>query len=46
MIDKLKQLYGLKCTAVNINGDLSGFLNNPSIQIKICEAVNQSFRFP
>ena len=46
MIDKLKQLYVPKCTAINVNGELTKFINIPTIQMKFCEAANQSFKVP
>ena len=46
MIDKLKDIFGPKCTAINVNGEISEFINIPSIQMKFCEAVNCSFNIP
>ena len=44
--DKLIQIFGPKCTAINVNGELTEFINIPTIQMKFCEAVNQSFKVP
>ncbi len=44
--DKLIQMFGPKCTAVNVNGALTEFINIPTKQMKFCEAVNQSFKVP
>jgi len=46
MTDKLKQLFGSKCTAINVNGELTKFINVPTKQMKFCEAVNYSFNTP
>jgi len=46
MTDKLKQLFGSKCTAINVNGILAEFINVPTKQMKFCEAVNYSFNAP
>ena len=46
MIDKLKDIIGPKCTAINVNGEISEFINVPSTQLKFCEAVNCSFNIP
>lgn len=46
MIDELKNIFGSKCTAVNINGETTEFINVPSKPIKFCEAVNHSFNVP
>jgi uncharacterized protein (DUF169 family) len=43
---KLKQLFGSDCTAININGESDSFINIPSRQMTLCEAVNQSFKVP
>jgi len=46
MTDGIKQLFGPKCTAVNINGESDSFTNIPSRQMTLCEAVGQSFKVP
>lgn len=46
MIDKLKDIIGPKCTAINVNGEISEFINVPSTRLKFCEAVNCSFNIP
>jgi len=46
MTDKIKQLFGPKCTAININGESDSFINIPSRQMTLCEAVDQSFKVP
>lgn len=39
-------MFGPKCTAINVNGKLTEFINIPARQMKFCEAVNQSFKVP
>ncbi len=46
MIDKLKYIFGPKCTGVNVNGEITEFINVPSKQMKFCEAINYSFDVP
>jgi len=46
MINKLKHIFGPKCTAINVNGKLNEFVNIPSKQMKFCEAVDYSFKIP
>jgi len=46
MTDRIKRLFGPKCTAININGESDGFINIPSRQMTLCEAVDQSFKVP
>jgi uncharacterized protein (DUF169 family) len=46
MIDKLKDIFGPKCTAINVNGEINEFINIPSKQMKFCEAVDYSFNIP
>ncbi|MBN2348413.1 MAG: hypothetical protein JXJ22_06230, partial [Bacteroidales bacterium] len=46
MIDKLKNIFGSKCSAININGETTEFINVPSKQMKFCEAVHYSFNIP
>lgn len=46
MINRLKEIFGPKCTAININHETSEFINIPSKQLKFCEAVNYSFNVP
>jgi len=46
MTDRLKRLFGSKCTAININGESDSFINIPSRQMTLCEAVGQSFKVP
>src|SRR4030042_1847050 len=46
MIDKLKGIFGPKCTAINVNGEINEFINIPSKQMKFCEAVDYSFNLP
>ena len=46
MIDKLKKIFGPKCTAINIDGEITEFINVPSKPLKFCEAVKYSFNIP
>jgi len=46
MIDKLKHIFGPKCTAINVNSEITEFINVPSKQMKFCEAVSYSFNIP
>ena len=46
MIHNLKEIFGTKCTAININGDFSGFINISEKQMKFCAAVSCSFQIP
>jgi len=46
MTDRIKRLFGPKCTAININGESDSFINIPSRQMTLCEAVDQSFKVP
>jgi uncharacterized protein (DUF169 family) len=46
MIDELKNIFGPKCSAINVNGETPEFLNLPSKQMKFCEAVNYSYNVP
>lgn len=46
MTDRIKRLFGPKCTAININGESESFINIPSRQMTLCEAVDQSFKVP
>ena len=46
MIDELKNIFGPRCSAVNINGETSEFINVPLKQMRLCEAVNHSFNIP
>jgi len=46
MTDKLKQLFGPKCTAINVNGELNELIYIPTKQMKFCDAVNHSFKTP
>lgn len=43
---ELKELFGPKCSAINVNGEITEFINIPIKQMKFCEAVNQSFNIP
>jgi len=45
-IDKLKRIFGTKCTAININGESHNFINIPSGNTRLCEAVKQSIKVP
>jgi len=45
VIEELKEVYGPKCSAINVNGELQK-INRPSRQMKLCEAVNYSFNVP
>lgn len=45
MIKELKKIVGNKCSAININGNISG-INIPSKQMRLCEALNYSFNVP
>lgn len=44
--DKLKEIFGKKCTAININGESDSFINIPIRKMSLCQAVDQSFRVP
>jgi len=44
--DKLKQIFGIKCTAININGESDSLINIPTRKMRLCEAVDQSFKVP
>ena len=46
MTDRIKQIFGPKCTSININGDSDSFINIPSRKMTLCEAVNFSFKVP
>ncbi len=46
MIDELKNIFGTKCSAININGETTEFMNVPAKPMKFCEAVNYSFNIP
>jgi len=46
MTDRIKQIFGPKCSAININGESNSFINIPSRQMTLCEAVDQSFKVP
>ena len=46
MTERIKRLFGPKCTAININGESDSFINIPSRQMTLCEAVDQSFKVP
>lgn len=46
MINELKSVFGSKCSAININGEVNGFFNLPGRKMKFCEAVNYSFNIP
>lgn len=46
MITELKDIFGPKCTAIKVNGEISEFINIPSKPMKFCEAVNYSFNVP
>lgn len=46
MIDTLKDIFGQKCTAVNVNGNIREVVNVPDKQMTLCEAVNCSFTIP
>jgi uncharacterized protein (DUF169 family) len=46
MIEELKSIFGSKCSAINVNGEVTEFVNIPSKQLKFCEAVNYSFDIP
>ena len=45
MIKELKKIVGDRCSAININGNISG-INIPSKQMKLCEALSYSFNVP
>lgn len=45
MINELKKIVGDRCSAININGKISG-INIPSKQMKLCEALSHSFNVP
>ncbi len=46
MIARLKEIFGNKCSGININEQLTEFINIPSKGMKFCEAVNYSFDIP
>jgi len=46
MIDELKNIFGPKCSAINVNGETTEFINVPAKPMKLCEAVNYSFNIP
>jgi len=45
MINELKKKFGEKCSAINVNG-LLPTISTASNQMKLCEAVNNSFNIP
>jgi uncharacterized protein (DUF169 family) len=45
MINSLKEKYGNKCSGINVNG-ISPKINEPSVDLKFCEAVSYSFSLP
>lgn len=45
MINRLKGIFGPKCTAVTINNKSKGNIYIPSKPMRFCEAVYKSFRF-
>jgi uncharacterized protein (DUF169 family) len=44
--NRLKQIFGSKCTAININGESDSYINIPIREMRLCEAVKQSFKVP
>jgi uncharacterized protein (DUF169 family) len=46
MINKLKTIFGHKCSAIKVNGTASEFFNVPPKKLKFCEAVSYSFDVP
>ena len=46
MIEQLKLKFGIKCTAISVNSKLPGTFYSTSDHLKLCEAVNYSFRKP
>ncbi|MBN2637167.1 MAG: DUF169 domain-containing protein [Prolixibacteraceae bacterium] len=46
MISDLKNIFGLKCTAININGELHNPVGSSKKRLKLCEAVKLSFEAP
>lgn len=46
MITELKNIFGPKYSAININGETTEFMNIPAKPMKFCEAVNHSFNIP
>ncbi|MBN2610654.1 MAG: DUF169 domain-containing protein [Bacteroidales bacterium] len=46
MIQELKRIFGPKCTAVKVNGEVNEFINLPTKKMKFCEAVFHSFDIP
>jgi len=46
MIDELKNIFGSKCSSVNVNSEITEFINIPSKPMKFCEAVKYSFNIP
>lgn len=45
MINELKEKYGRKCSGVNING-IATSLHQPTVKVKLCEALKYSFDVP
>ena len=46
MLEKMKDFFGPRCSAIKINGDNYAFLNQPQREVKFCEAVYHSFQLP
>jgi len=46
MIGELKNIFGSKCTGININGEPSESIDISTKRLKLCEAVNLSFDAP
>jgi len=46
MIEKMKDFFGPRCSAIKINGESYPYLNQPQREVKFCEAVYHSFQLP
>jgi uncharacterized protein (DUF169 family) len=46
MIGELKNIFGSKCTGININGETFESIDISTKRLKLCEAVNLSFDAP
>lgn len=44
--NRIKQIFGHKCTAININGESVSSINVSSREVTLCEAVDLSFKIP
>ena len=46
MVDNLKNIFGPKCSVININGIPDENISLPKKQVKLCESVYRSFNEP